>query len=379
MASASASHRILVVAALGNPLATNWILGLQGMGCQVAVLDSRMRDVAASDLTDWGLNGKVSLVRPARREVTALRRAVRQVLQDDPDIVFGWWGSPVLQPLKAARHAFPLSKAVVCVDTLPNASNPLTEAREILRFHLASSWVDAYIFYSEKMRESFWSRIPRSRGRPYLSIVEPFPKQTFASVSSARPVHSLTRFDDRPHVIFTGRGDHLWSTQLRSLKDALGPFLTALADQGIHVFLPHGSDTRGHRFLHHYPAFTNDELRWGAFSKYLSEFDLHLVIYNEHNSTIRRRVSCGLSTRYALALTAEAPIAVTNTSTFVDDHWCDGPLGFKFSSIKDLRDKLDDRNMLEQCRQALRGAVNRFSFEARSDDIVSFFRAVVAR
>jgi hypothetical protein len=366
---------VLVVAGLGNPMGTQWVYGLKSLGFNTVVLDNRKSPVPLELLDDWGLRDDIPVFNFENGTSAGQRQTtIVSALGGEPDILFGWWGSPILGPLHEACRLFPEAKVALCVDTLPNAASIFSELREIWRFRKADPWIDSYVFYSEAMRKLFNRRIPSSRGKPYLTLVEPFLKRAFdVGRVSDTGADKLERLDDNPHVIFTGRGDKLWSKDLRFAKDALGPFLARLAECGVHVFVPQTADSRVlPDNLHLYPFFSNRALFEGRFARYVSQFDAHLVLYNESNGTIRRRVSTGLSTRLAFALAATAPVALTRTCSFIEEYWGEDPFGLVFSDVGDLVASLRDKRLLTTLRSNMEKVHISHTFEAQKERIVRF-------
>jgi hypothetical protein len=372
--------RILVVTSLANPLGTNWVYGFKGLGYHVAVLDWRQSPSTQSQLENWGFKNDVAIFNIWNEVDENLRRTIVDSLGGEPNILFGWWGSPVLKRVSTVHQSFPGAKAVICVDTLPNAANILTELREIWRYRQADSLIDGYVFYSEAMRKLFEKTVPSSCGKPYLAMIEPFLQPAFADgIKNPLTVAPLERLDDRPHVVFTGRGDKLWSKDIRWSKDALGPFLGQLCDRGVHVFIPQEAEKKGLPNLHHYPYFSNADLLEGRFAQYISQFDAHLAIYNDYNGTVRRRVSTGLSTRLAFAMTATSPVAVTESSQFMTEYWGDTPFGFMFRGVDDLVESLEDKGHLAWLRQNMKQVHQSFAFESQATRVTRLMQEILAK
>ncbi|MGK7922756.1 MAG: hypothetical protein AB4080_22410 [Trichodesmium sp.] len=367
--------RVLVIASLSNPLGTNWVYGLKGLGYSVVVLDYRKFPATLQQLRIWGVNEDIPLFNFWQTVSPGLHQSILNALGGKPEVLFGWWGSPILEPLKEIHQCFPEAKTVVCVDTLPNASNLLTEIREITRFWQANSFINGYIFYSQKMAELFWKRTPAAKKKPYLNLIEPFLKNAFAKDEEENiNIPKLERFDNSPHIIFTGRADKLWSQDFRSKKDAVGLFLGQIAERGVHVFILEVGDTKGIPNLHLYPEFSNAELFTGKFAQYISQFDAQLVIYNESNGTFRRRTATGLSTRLAFAMTATSPVVVTTNSKFVEEYWGDTPFGFTFENVDDLVASLGDRELLTLLRQNMKKVHLSYAFESQANRLIDFFQ-----
>lgn len=367
--------RVAIVTSLGNPIGTNWVLGLQKMGFRIVVLDWRAKPASSAQLANWGLAEGLPVLSFYSSLDKQLKRRIEEILEGQPDLLFGWWGNGILEPLRLVKEVFPKSKVVHVVDTFPNASVWFTELREILQYR-AATWIDGYIYYSHSMAEMFCARVAHARNKPYLAMIEPFLEMSYGNpLMSDIPV--LKRLDERPHVIFTGRSDLLWTRDVRMRKDAVGPFLKRLARRGIHVFVQTGSDLRGIPNLHCYPRFSNKELFDGRFASFVSQFDAHLVFYNEWNATIRRRVSTGLSTRLAFAMTATAPVACSSRSSFILEYWDDRPFGLMFDNPDDLAERLFDQRLIKRLRANMRERNKGFSFESLSDRISTFLRQVV--
>lgn len=371
--------RVAVVTGLHNPLGTNWIRGFQSMGLKVVVLDRRERPINRAEMEAWGISSDIPIITVPMEGplLDEHYRGACNILEGEPDCLFGWYGSQTLNLLSRTHQRFPQARVVLCIDALPNAAILATEIRELIRFGRSDAWIDGYVHYSETMRRSFERFVPGARRKPSVSLVEPFLLNAFVTQSTTEVHDRLIRHDERPHVIFTGRSDHLWSRGWRMRKDALGPFFNSLADRGVHVYLSQGADTRGHDRLHEYPPFTNWDVFAGKMGKYINDFDAHVVLYNEFNGTIRRRSANGLATRFALAVTSTCPIAVTSTSTFTHEYWEDHPDGFHFSSVDELVEKLSDDGLLAAARASLSNGHSRYSFEACSAGVHSFLQRVI--
>lgn len=374
MASFDEPISIVVVASTRNPLGVTWILGLSEMGARLAVVDLDERAWDAETRKSVGIPEALTII-PLSSAFDSVSKT--RVLESigSPDVVFGWWGSKVLGPMQAIQAVFPESRSIHCLDTLPDASILLTELREFARLLLRRKMADGFIYYSEAMKDRFERMFRSVRNSPSAVMVEPFLLRSYGMETEHLPRSDCSQ----PRVIFSGRGDHLWTENFRMKKDALGPQLTELADLGVDVYVPDNADTRGHPNVFNYPRFSEADLIGGTFSTFVSTFDAHLAIYNEHNSTIRRRVAVGLSTRLAFGLTATAPLAVTTTSTFVEDLQREAPFAMRFKDIPDLRDQLGSENLLEELRRNLVRRRRDFSFENQSETIKRLFKETTSR
>jgi len=158
-------------------------------------------------------------------------------LGGQPDIVFGWEGVPTLKPLEAVKSSFPEAKTILLIDTYPNAPYLLSELLHIARYTSTNRLIDGYVFYSEAMKDLFCRQVFLAKSKPYLALIEPFPESAFDLEKIELPQElKLERVDDQPHVVFTGNAASLWSTNYKEARDAVGNFLSHLADRGVHVF-----------------------------------------------------------------------------------------------------------------------------------------------
>ncbi len=377
---------VVVIAFLENPICTNWIYGLKSLGYNIAVLGCRKSVPTQIEIENWGLEGSdIPIFHIWDTFSIDTQNKLESYLGGTPDILFSWEGALILKTLKMVKKIYTNAKVIHSVTTYPSAANELTEVRMNWRYKNANSLINRYIFYSNIQRETFVKNIPQAANKPYLVIIEPFlEKAFFLNGTKDDNVPQLKRFDENPHIIFTGQGRHLWrkysflGLKFSTLgRDSLGSFFKQLAEQGVHIFLPSQAETRNIPNFHLYPNFSNKDLFEGRLAQYISQFDAHLVMYNECNSTMRRWVSSCLCTRFAYSLTSTTPLAVTKTSRFVQEYWKDKPFGFTFSHVDELAASLRNKQMLSSLRQNMETAHKSYSFESQSWRIGQFFNEVL--
>lgn len=374
--------KVLVLAFPGNPTCRNWIYGLKQLGYQVAFLIWSQSSLSAIQLEEWGISpSEVPVFHMWNDFPESTGRKISTVLGGKPDLIFSWEGALILNPLRMVKQFFSSSKVVHCVNTFPNANSWFTELRMYQRYRSTDAVINSYVFYSDYMRRLFCQKIETATGKPYFNIVEPFLEKAFDGYADHQPdIPKLERVDNSPYVIFTGRGSALWKTfSLGDRRDALGNFFKKLAARGVHVFLSPNSDTKNLPNLHHYPYFSNQDLYEGRFAQYISQFDAHVVMYNECSGTMKRWVSTGLSTRFAYALTATAPLAVSQTSQFAEELWHDLPFGFSFQNPIDLSISLHDRSKLALLRSNMQQVHRSYSFESQARRIADFFESIASK
>ena len=360
-------------------MSINWIHGFQTLGYKVTVLIANQPLPNQQELIDLGLYNlgfpDVPVFGLWEMSLQENRENVLKSLRGDPNILFCWEGVGILKHIATAHSYFPKAKVVFDICTHPNCSNILAEWRYIWRYRKIDNIVCGYVFYSQTQRQLFNKNIPSSKDKPYLVMTEPFLEKAFSfrgRVDSSVPI--LERYSENPHVIFTGNATKLWTKSLRhSRKDALGPFFKELSQQGVHVFVHEKADTNNLSNIHLFPTFHNPDLMNSRFSQYISQFDAHLVIYNEFNGTSRRRSASALATRFSYALTSTCPIAVTSSSKFIKEYSPDAPFYFMFNDIDNLVESLYNKELLKSLRNNMQKVNKNYTFESKSDSVDRFF------
>lgn len=373
--------KILIISGanlLKNPMCGNWINGLSKAGHQVVSVYWQSTQLSFQQLRNWGITEPTTVFRFYKELPKYTRNNLVKFLGGRPDILFCWEGVPTLKPLQVVKPYFPEAKTVFMIDTYPNAPHLLSELFHIFRYSATNRLIDAYIFYSEAMCKLFYQQVFLAKNKPYLALIEPFPESAFDLGKTELPQElKLERIDNQPYVVFTGNAESLWSTYYKQAQNAVGQFLLRLAARGVHIFVNNNADLKNIANLHHYPAFSNADLLEGRFARYLSQFDAHLIFYNELNNTIRRRVASGLSTRLAFSLTSTCPIAVSQTSQFIHEYWSDRPFGFMFRDVDDLANSLQDRKKLDLLRANMEKVHFYFSIESQNERIYKFLTGIL--
>lgn len=332
------------------------------------MVDTSKAPLSSERLCQVGLPENAQIYSHIECKSKGLRRSIEDICGGVPDIVIGWWGSAILGELESYHRAFPEVACLLIIDTLPNAAHLLSEARETLNYN-RSTWVDGFISYSDKMTSLLRARVPHSRNKPFFSLIEPFPQ---ISYSNGGDVGIRLEKDHRPALIFTGRADLLFKQETKFRKDAVGEHLISIVRQGARVFVHEKSGIDSTTGLETYPEFSNADLMNGVFANFISQFDGHLTIYNESNGTIRRRVRTGLSTRLALAMTADAPVVASSESAFLLPLWGERPFGFTYRTPQDLVAQLSNREKMAVLRENMRQRKQEFSMEQQQLNIQNF-------
>lgn len=313
----------MVVSSVRNPFVEAWVRLLSAAGLEVVLL---LRSSACEllDLPDdvaartvWSALGG-PLTRDDQNRCEAL-------LGGRPDVLYTWWGFGSL-PLAASLGSWATLPNILCVDTFPNAAFFATELREALRANLRSPKVQGIIATSPEMVHSVASVVPALHRVPSVVVPSPFSIQAHARTHARRP-------GTVPRALFIGRSDYLFADRAQMAKDAVGPWLESLIRSGwsVSVQRPSGSPEMISRLTELgfdlYEPFARSAITDGTFADFMAGFDANLAMYAVVNGTIRRRVANGLSTRFANALCAPAPIVVPADAKFAKSYFQRRPLG----------------------------------------------------
>lgn len=326
---------------LKNPFIEAWFKTWEASGAEVAVL-AQVDPSDSSDTPDYVDARTVYYDAADSLSSVQWKSDLESLLGGPPTVLFYWWGLSSLL-IDAPVRAWPHAKVLLCVDTYPNASRLLTEIREVAQSALAVRRVDAFVVASDEMADLLRRRFPWVRDKPMQVVTSPFPLSTHAS----SPRFLVANFG-KLRLCFTGRSDFLHSGNKKMGKDDLGDFLVELIADGMDVFVqqPHCENqqnelrSRGYSF---YPDIPRSGLLGGDFAEMISEFDGHIVYYDVANSTLSRRVSTSLSTRFATGICAPTPIIVPPQSIFANRFLAIHPIGFASSDVSAIRSILQQR------------------------------------
>lgn len=247
-----------------------------------------------------------------------------------PDSIVTWWGLDSIRK-SCLTTFYPKARRVLVVDTYPNASNSLTEGREALRAVRSPRKPDVAVTYSDEMSTVIKQRRLLPPGTEFISLLQPFP------ISAHKDSLDDPREDS---LIFTGRSDLLFERTGRMKKDALGRQLLAFQALGLHVTVASPGVKELEAKLQEYgietyPRLTNEEVLRGDLASIISKHEFHYCGYHVTNPTLARRIKLGLSSRFALGLTASTPIVCQQSASSAMDLLLKQGIGGSLSLLTD--------------------------------------------
>ncbi len=365
--------QILFLGSLRNPLGQGWAESLAIAGNDV------LFRTAEGDVARWLSDGhRVAAAGQNRSKARAgastpeepLARAAASAGEGEPDLVFAWWGTEALRALVEAGEAHPSARRVLCVDTFPNASMWVTEVRERQRLRSFARDIDGLVYPSPEMRATHVGAVPWLESIPWVALPQPLPARAHARHREFLPDELTLPPTDGPRLVLTGRADLLWTRDPRMRKDALGDALIGLEGAGFEVWTSgHFAAEKQSRFRT-YPTFSTEEMLDGTFATYIAQFDGQLALYNVANGTLRRRVSAGLSTRFAFGLASPSPLIVPPESRFAAKFLREHPIGIVLDDPQRLRADVERRQ--SDIRAAWTASHHSWTAEGQSDLVQRF-------
>lgn len=248
--------------------------------------------------------------------------------------------------------------------------------RELIELYRRS---DGHVYSSPEMRDWFATVEPRAvADRPSTVLDGDLPKRDWFQVERS-PL--LSESDGQIHTVVPGRpiGLHPWT-------------VGELAEQGVHLHF-YGDFTQGQwrtwiekalrvgeGYLHLHPNVDQD--RWvQEFSQYDAGW-LHFF-KSENEGDLRRANWDDLNYPARIATLAVAGLPLLqgdNASSIVATQTLarDLDIGVFFKDMAELRQRLDDKQRLAQVRNNVWRLRDRFTFDAHADDLIAFFRRVIA-
>lgn len=291
---------------------------------------------------------------------------VKQILtKKEIDVIYGLWGPYGLPELRLIRKFnVPIVYEFLYYPLAP--FRILEEVENFLNRSVINS-LTGRVFASSIMQKYMESTFDLHLGRNTI-FTESYSKQCFYQ----KRLPKLSDSDDGPHLVFIGL------TNCAILQQVL-----EMLQRKIHV---HVCETTGienalhmsrfRDFCHTYKKFNIHEFFDGSFATFMTQFDACLVTYD-----LRRATSASarnsLPSRFTSAITAGIPFVtpkgcLESCEDIINKH----QIGFAYANYNELKNKLDDRDLMSSYEHNAVTKSNIFTLENNFEKIDKFFRGI---
>ncbi len=308
--------------------------------------------------------------RPMSQQISCL------VKKYEIDFIVTHYGTHAIHFSRILKRITPDIPVINIINLVPSSINMRTGLSKVLlgssgRIEMLSyrKWlkkIDGVIYANEKMKKYAADKL-RAGNVEYAILPDYLPMAFYAKISPEFKQQERIINDSNPKVIFLGAPE-----RYGSVIDSLDKEFMELAKANIHIFsatIAHDVIATG--FGHYYPLMSNSDVFTGKLATFAAQFDAALVTYNIEQRHERFRTT--FPTRLFSAISAGVPIAIRGgffdaCEEFVVEH----QIGFVYDSAPDLRTKLNDRNLLQQCRINVRKKMIEMCAENQKNEIRHF-------
>ena len=323
---------------------------------------------------------------------TVSPQALQVLAGFQPDLVYAAWGSNDLADIATLSRHFPglpiihsvqcFPLAVPTVGTYPDPTACLSRSQG-----MAQVWrrrTRELILLAAELR--YYGRvIKRIAGRiecsPQMShyIQAHYPAAPRSNLLwmerySRRYAYRerLPRLSDRdgePHLVFLGRTDFS-----HDRLDDIRFQLAQCARAGIHVHLAASAERLPDSpYIHRFAPWDSRILFDGALATFCTQFDACAVWYNADGRSARMQNT--IPSRFLFAFPAAIPIVLpAGTSAACEEVVSEMGIGFTYSDIPGLKDRLNDRPSMLALRERALEIMPQETFEARFERMDAYLR-----
>ena len=260
----------------------------------------------------YQFNSGIPHIKTARYFLTAMATLTRRlawsprhasILKDiivskNIELVFAHWGAGILPEISLIKAKCPRVPVVLNLETFPTSCDSLMrQIFEIYLFKRLASLLNGLIIPSKRMKEFVMNLEPMVLRHPYLQKPMCYSKDC---CSDGR--FDLLRYKDgKPHLIFAGQFN--FSSSLNDTREQI----LMLAEGGIYI---HCVKVKGliHPNIRFFEPFNANDLVTGTFTKFMTQFDGCLVLYNIKRRMIR--YSTSIPSRFLIALISGIPVCL---------------------------------------------------------------------
>jgi hypothetical protein len=289
---------------------------------------------------------------------------VRQILKKkEIDVIYGSWGSIGLPELRFIRKFnVPIVYEFLYYPLVP--FRVIEKVENFLNRSIIKS-LDGRIFASSIMLNYMESTFDLHLGSNTV-IVPSYSKRCFYQ----KRLPKLSDDDGEPHLVFLGVTN----------SDVLPQVLEMLQRKiHVHVCETTGIENRLHMsrlkdFCHIYRRYSTNEFLDGSFATFMTQFDACLVTYDWRRATSNSARN-SLPGRFSSAITAGIPFVMPkNCLKSCEDMINQHQIGFAYANYDELRNKLDDTDLMSSYEHNVVSKSNIFTLENNFEEIDRFLR-----
>jgi hypothetical protein len=293
---------------------------------------------------------------------------IRQILtQEDADIVYGSWGSIGLPELRFIRKFnIPIIYEFL---TYPVGFTKLVEKVENFFNRSIINSLAGRVFPSSRML-NYMERTFDLRQGNNIVFTESYSKRCFYK----KRLRRLSVDDGEPHLVFIG-ADEKYCNIIPQIEKMLQKKIH------VHVCETTGIKNRLHisRFKDYFHVFERASsltLFDGSFATFMTQFDACLVTYDLRRATSTRLLN-SVPNRFSFAITAGIPFVMPRSylkscEDIVKKH----QIGFAYANYNELKNKLDDKDLMNYYQHNAVVSSNNFTLERNFEKIDRFFRKI---
>jgi hypothetical protein len=293
---------------------------------------------------------------------------VRQILKEkEIDVIYGSWGSIGLPELRFIRKFnVPIVYEFL---TYPVGFTKILEKVENFFNRSVINSLSGRVFASSRMLEYMERTFDLHQGNNIV-FTESYSKRCFYK----KRLPKLSVDDGEPHLVFIG-ADEKYCDIIPQVEEMLRRRIH------IHVCKTTGIKNRLHTsrfkdFLHVFERANSRALFDGSFATFMTQFDACLVTYDLRRAT-SARIWTSVPNRFSFAITAGIPFVMPrgylkSCEDIINEH----QIGFAYVNYDDLKNKLDDKDLMNYYQHNAVAKSHIFTLENNFEKIDRFLRKI---
>jgi hypothetical protein len=291
---------------------------------------------------------------------------VRQILKKkEIDVIYGSWGSIGLPELRVIRKFH--VPVVYEFLTYPVGFTKIVEKVENFLNRSVINSLAGRVFPSSRMLNYMERTFDLHQGSNIV-FTESYSKRCFYQ----KRLRRLSVDDNEPHLVFIG-ADEKYCDIIPQVEEMLQRRIH------VHVCETTGIKNRLHMsrfkdFCHVFERASSRALFDGSFATFMTQFDACLVTYDLRRATSTRLYN-SVPNRFSFAITAGIPFVIPrgylkSCEDIINKH----QIGFAYVNYDELKNKLDDRDLMNYYQHNAAVKSNIFTLENNFEKIDRFLR-----